>query len=80
MDHLIVFFFATDTDIILTTIDRNFLAFAVCEIPVGIPKNLISAMSAFVVGSVVIFGCDFLWHMFIFLFPKRVEARITLPI
>ena len=66
MDHFIVFLIATNPDIILATIDRNFPTFAVREIPVSIPKNLISAMSAFVVGSVVIFGGDFLWHKVIF--------------
>ena len=50
---------------IRSIINRNFLALAMREILVGIPKNLISAMNAFVVGSVFSFG-DFLWHTFIF--------------
>ena len=60
MNYFIVFLCATNPDVILATIDRNFLAFAIHEISIGIPKDLISAMSTFVVRSVAIFCCDFL--------------------
>ena len=64
---LIVTLVTADPDIILATIDRNFLAFAICEISIGIPKNLISAMSAFVVSFLFGFVGNFLFHKFIFL-------------
>ena len=61
MDHLTVFLITADPDVILATINPDFLALTVGELFMSIPKNLISAMSTFVVGSAVIFG-DFLWH------------------
>jgi len=61
-DHLTVFLFATNPDVILATINPDFFALTVSEFFMGIPKNLISAMSAFVVGLFFDFVGDFLWH------------------
>jgi hypothetical protein len=68
-DHLTVFLFATNPNIILATINPDFLTLAVGKFFVGIPKNLISAMSAFIVSFLFSFVGDFLWHKFIFRFP-----------
>src|SRR3990167_3487619 len=65
VNHLIVSLVTANPDIILATINPDFLALAVGELFVGIPKNLISAMSAFVVGLFFGFVGDFLWHKFI---------------
>jgi len=77
VNHLIVSLFATDPDVIFASINPDFLALAMSELSMGIPKNLISAMSAFVVcphtknpfgvGVNLFFGFDgdFLWHKFI---------------
>jgi hypothetical protein len=64
MDHFIVFLVTANPDIILATINPDFLALTVREFFMGIPKNLISTMSAFVVS--IFFGVvgDFLWHKF----------------
>ena len=51
---------AANPDVILATINPDFLAFAIHEISICIPKNLISAMSALVIRSVAIFVGDFL--------------------
>jgi len=63
-DHLTVSLVATDPDVILATINPDFLTLAVGKFFVGIPKNLISAMSAFVVSLFFGFDGDFLWHIF----------------
>ena len=62
VNHPIVSLVATEPDIILASINPDFLTFAVGEFFMGIPKNLISAMSAFVAS--IFFGVvgDFLWH------------------
>jgi hypothetical protein len=64
-DYLTVFLFATNPDVILASVNPDFLALAVGELFVGIPKNLISAMSAFVVSLFFGFVGDFLWHIFL---------------
>jgi len=63
-DHLTVFLIATNPDVILATINPDFLTLAVGEFFMGIPKNLISAMSAFVVSFLFCCCGDFLWHKF----------------
>ena len=65
VNHLIVSLIATNPDVILATINPDFLALTVGKLFMGIPKNLISAMSAFVVSLFFGFGGDFLWHKFI---------------
>ena len=65
VNHLIVFLLATNTDIIFATINPDFLALAMSEPSTGIPKNLISAMSAFVVSLFFGFVGDFLWHKYL---------------
>ena len=62
MNHLIVSLVATDPDVILATINPDLLALTISEFLMGIPKNLISAMSAFVVSLFFGFVGDFLWH------------------
>ena len=66
VNHLIVALITANPDVILTAINIDRFAFALNQLFVGIPKDLISAMSAFVVGFVVIFVGDFLWHKVIF--------------
>ncbi|HAH04002.1 TPA: hypothetical protein DCL28_00385 [Candidatus Komeilibacteria bacterium] len=60
VNHPIVSLVATDPDIILASINPDFLAFTVSEFFMGIPKNLISAMNAFVVSLFFGFVGDFL--------------------
>ena len=60
VNHLIVSLVASDSDVILATINPDFLTLAVGEFFMGIPKNLISAMSAFVVSFFSGFVDDFL--------------------
>ena len=60
VNHLIIVLIAANPDVILATINPDFLTFAIHEISIGIPKNLISALSAFVIKYVVIFVGDFL--------------------
>ena len=71
MNHLIVSLVATNPNIILATINPDFLAFAVSKFFMSIPKNLISAMSAFVVSLFSGFDGDFLWHKLILSFFKQ---------
>ena len=65
VNHLIVSLVASDSDVILATINPDFLTFAVGEFFMGIPKNLISAMSEFVVSLFFGFVGDFRFHIFI---------------
>jgi len=72
VNHLTVFLFATNPNIILATINPDFLTFAVGELFMGIPKNLISTMSAFVVSLSFGFVGDFLCHKFYWWLPFPV--------
>ncbi len=80
MNHLIVSLVAANPDVILTTINPDFLAGTVSKFLVCIPKNLISAMSAFVVSLSFDFVGDFLWHIF-YLSPLSILSNASrLPI
>jgi hypothetical protein len=57
-DHYIVALITTDPDVIFATINPDFIAFAVSELLVGIPKNLIFAMSTLVVNFLFSFSCN----------------------
>jgi hypothetical protein len=67
---IIVSLVPTNSDVVLATINPDFLAFAIRKFFVSIPKNLISAMNAFVVSFLFNVSGDFLWHKFYFPFAR----------
>ena len=79
LDSRVVFCFPADPDIVITTINIDFLTLAISELFLGIPKNLSATMSTFVVGFFFSFRVYFLWH-FVLYYQISIKSVIRISI